>query len=80
MKMSDLELQKVRLDQNSILKKRVIQENSYVSFFNEMFHCGGMVAWMDRKPNKPNFGISKMEDKISRRWLVSNLSPINGTD
>jgi hypothetical protein len=79
-----MELRKVSNDDRNVIKKRHTSLNSNVSYYVEEFDCGADVAYVSYaswfNSVKPNIGISKMENRISSRYLVNSLSGhINGS-
>ncbi len=69
-------LRKVTVCNRDIQRKRRVCTNSTVSYWRDEFDCDGNVVQISygREPSKPNFGISKLEDKVSTGVMVQGLN------
>jgi len=70
-----MNLRKVSVGDRDVQKKYRVQTNCSVSYWNEEFDCGAQVSMLayGRKKPKPNYGISKLEHKVSTGWFVNAL-------
>lgn len=71
---------KMSLDELDLMRKRTIQTMNYsAAGYVEEFDCGGVVMVLNDEKLETQFGISKLENKISYRGHVSPyIRLING--
>ncbi len=73
-----MDIRKVSIDEEDVIRKRRVSRHPHISFWSEEFDCGGHTSPINyrkksshNKKDAPNFGISKMETYISSKYLVN---------